>query len=202
MKRLFVWILFLLAAPCFSQSPPPSAEVEVTAAIAELREGLMSSFTKGDLPGLLKYLDPQVVVTWQNGEVCLGPEAVRAFYERTMVGENRLVREIKSEPEVLGRRVYGDWAVSWGNLHDHFVLKDGSDLPFNSVFTATIAKRNDRWLVTAFHTSINAFENPVLATTTQKAGLWATLAGGAIGLVIGALGARLFRRRQSTRDSR
>ena len=35
---------------------------------------------------------------------------------------------------------------AWGNLSDHFVLTNGSDLPFNSVFTATIAKRGDRRL--------------------------------------------------------
>jgi ketosteroid isomerase-like protein len=196
MKSPIVWILFALAVPAFSQSPSPSGTDEATAAITHLREGLVTSFSKGDIDGLLAYLDPDVVVTWQNGEVCRGPEAIRAFYARMMTGDKRVVRQIKSEPEVLGRHVYGGWAVSWGNLHDHFVLTDGSDLPFNSVFTATIAKRGDRWLLTAFHTSVSAFENPVLTVATRKTAIWTGLGGGAAGLLLGLIGARLLTRKK------
>jgi ketosteroid isomerase-like protein len=190
MNKLVLCILLALVAPAFCQSD------DAAAAIMRLREGLVSSFQKGDIDGLLTHLDADVVVTWQNGEVCRGPEAVRAFYARMMTGEKRIVREIKSEPEVLGRQVHGDWAVSWGNLHDHFVLSDGSDLPFNSVFTATIAKRGDRWLVTAFHTSVSAFENPVLALATRKTALWLGLGGGGAGLLLGFVAARLTARRK------
>ncbi len=197
MKKLIVWFLFALAIPGFCQQSAPANAAEATAAITRLREGLVSSFTKGDIDGLLAHLDPEVVVTWQNGEICRGPGAVRAFYARMMTGEQRVVREIKSEPEVLGRQVSGDWAVSWGNLHDHFVLTDGSDLPFNSVFTATIAKRGDRWLVTAFHTSVSAFENPVLALATRKTALWLGLGGSAAGLLLGVVGTRLLARKKT-----
>ncbi len=195
MNKLLVCLLFALAVPAFGQSPATANEA--TAAITQLREGLVTTFKKGDIDGLLAHLDPNVVVTWQNGEICRGPEAVRAFYARMMTGDKRVVREVKSEPEVLGREVNGDWAVSWGNMHDHFVLTDGTDLPFNSVFTATIAKRGDRWLVTAFHTSVSAFENPVLALATRKTALWLGLGGGAVGLLLGILGARLLARKKS-----
>lgn len=192
MKTIVAALLLALALPALCQTPAPD---EATAAIATLREGIVGSFKKCDIDGLLTYLDADVVVTWQNGEVCRGPEAVRAFYSRMMTGDKKIVREIKSEPEVLGRHVHGDWAVSWGNLHDHFVLTDGSDLPFNSVFTATIAKRGDRWLVTAFHTSVSAFENPVIKLTTRKIAFWLCLGAGASGLLLGIAGTRLFARK-------
>ena len=197
MKQLIVWIVFALAVPGFCQPPSATNTDEATAAIAQLREGLVTTFTKGDIDGLLTHLGPDVVVTWQNGEICRGPEAVRAFYARMMTGDKRVEHEIKSAPEVLGRHANGDWAVSWGNLHDHFVLTDGSDLPFNSVFTATIAKRGDRWLVTAFHTSVNAFDNPALTLATHKATLWFGLGGGAAGLLLGVVGARLLGRKRN-----
>ncbi len=132
MRKLIVCLFLALAVPVMAQAPPTTDEA--TASITQLREGLITSFNKGDIDGLLSYLDPNVVVTWQNGEVCRGPGEVRAFYQRMMSGDNRVVREMKCEPEVVGRHIYGDWAVSWGNLHDHFVLNDGSDLPFNSCF--------------------------------------------------------------------
>ncbi|MEI9898409.1 MAG: nuclear transport factor 2 family protein [Chthoniobacter sp.] len=112
MNKLIIWVFLALAVASFGQSAPPADTDEAMAAIGRLREGLVTSFTKGDIDGLLTYLDPDVVVTWQNAEVCRGPEAVRAFYMRMMTGDHRVVREIKSEPEVLGRHVYGDWAVS------------------------------------------------------------------------------------------
>lgn len=183
MNKLMICLLLMLAVPMRGQSPPPADEA--TAAITQLREGLIANFQKGDVDGLLHYVDPAVVVTWQNGEVCHGPEEVRAFYQRMMSGDHRVVRELKTDPEVLGRHVYGDWAVSWGNLHDHFVLNDGSDLPLNSVFTATIAKRGDRWLVVAFHTSVGAFDNPVLSLAEKKTGWWAGAGGAVLGLMLG-----------------
>ena len=184
MKKLIISLLLAVSISAFSQAAPSASQDEAAAAIDRLRDGLVTSFNKGDIEGLLTHLAPDVVVTWQNGEVCRGPEAVRGFYSRMMTGETRVVREIKSAPELLGRQVHGDWAVSWGNLHDHFVLNDGSDLPFHSVFTATTAKRGDRWVVIAFHASVNAFENPVLAVATRKMALWLGLGGGAVGLLI------------------
>lgn len=197
MKTFITFLLLALSLSGLSQNPAPSTPDEVNSAITRLRDGLVSSFKKGDIDGLLTHLDADVVVTWQNGELCRGPEAVRAFYTRMMTGEKRVVREIKSEPEILGRKVYDDWAVSWGNLHDRFVLMDGSDLPFNSVFTATIARRGDRWLVTAFHTSVSVFDNPVLSFATRKTAIWLGLGGGVAGLLLGLILARTFARKKA-----
>jgi ketosteroid isomerase-like protein len=198
MKTSIPCLFLLLSTMGFAQAPDGAVD-PLTPAIDRLREGLVESFQKGDIDSLLTHLDPEVVVTWQNGEVCRGKEEVRAFYERMMNGEKRVVRDIKSKPEILGRHVNGDWAVSWGNLHDHFVLMDGSDLPFNSVFTATIVKRGDRWLVTAFHTSVSVFDNPVLETAVAKIGLWIGLGGGLGGLLVGFLVSRVWRRKSSAK---
>lgn len=183
MKTIVALLFAVLTTTGFAQTT--AAADEASKAIDTLRAGLVDTFTKGDIEGLLQHLATNVVVTWQNGEVCRGREAVRAFYNRMMTGEKPVVREIKSAPEVLGRQVQGDWAVSWGNLHDHFVLTDGSDLAFNSVFTATVAKHGDRWFVTAFHTSTNVFDNPVLALAARKAALWTGIAAVAVGLLAG-----------------
>ncbi|MGH8046327.1 MAG: YybH family protein [Chthoniobacterales bacterium] len=195
MKKLISCLFLILIANGFSQTPANPPSDQSTAEITKLRNGLTESFKSGDIDRLLTYLDPNVVVTWQNGEVCRGREEVKAFYDRMMTGDKRVVREITSTPEVIGRHVYGDWAVSWGNLHEHFVLTDGSDLPFNSVFTATIAKRGDNWLVTAFHASVNAFDNPVLKLGIRKTTLYVGLAAGAAGLIVGLAAALLLRRR-------
>ncbi len=194
MKTTTLFTILLLAATAVAQPPPPSAATDASTAITQLRTGLVESFVKNDIDRLITYLDPDVVVTWQNGEVCRGPEAVRTYYQRMMTGENRIVREVKAEPEVLGRHVYGDWALSWGNLHDHFILTDGRDLPLNTLFTATIKKSGDRWLVSGFHASVNAFDNPVLKLAIRKTSLWTGIGAGIIGLLVGTV---IGRRRRS-----
>src|SRR3954471_4291137 len=106
MKQFIISVFFALAVVASAQPPitqPPPPSLDATEAITHLREGLIDSFNKGDVERLLTYLDMNVVVTWQNGEVCRGPAAVRAYYDKMMQGERRIVREIKSNPEVLGR---------------------------------------------------------------------------------------------------
>lgn len=183
MKTLSILLFVVSTVTGIAQQP--AVPDEAGAAIDALRNGLVESFTKGDIDGLLEHLAPDVLVTWQNGELCRGREEVRAFHNRMMTGDNKIVREVESAPEVLGRQMHGDWAVSWGNLNDHFLLMDGTDLPFDSVFTATISKQGDRWLVTAFHVSINAFENPVVGLAVRKSALWVGGGAGIVALLVG-----------------
>jgi ketosteroid isomerase-like protein len=195
-KRLIVIALASWAGVLFAQTNHVARDLDALEAITRLREGLIDSFTRGDIDRLLKYLDTNVVVTWQNGEVCQGPGEVRAYYQKMMKGDRPVVREVQAKPEVLGRHIYGDWAVSWGNLHDHFILTDGSELPFNTLFTATIARREDRWLVTGFHASVNAFDNPVLWLAVRKVGLWVGIGGVIGGAFIGWIVVRFTGRKR------
>ena len=168
-----------------------------TQAITQLRQELIDSFNKGDLDRLLSHLDPDVVITWQNGEVCRGPEAVRAYYDKMMTGPEKRVEKVSADPKVDDRHVYGDWAVSWGRMNDHFVLTDGSNLDMNSRFTATIAKRGDVWKVSSFHVSVNAFANPILKTVAKKAGGVGAMIGALLGLIIGLIVGRVIGRRRA-----
>jgi ketosteroid isomerase-like protein len=191
-----IFYLCLLTAVASAQTPAVPASVDPTEAITRMREGLVDSFNKRDLERLLSHLDTNVVVTWQNAEVSKGPEDVRAYYQKMMSGERPVVRSVVAKPEIEGRHIYGDWAVSWGSLNDTFTLNDGKELPFNSRFTATIARRGDRWLVTAFHASVNVFQNPVMTLAAKRLGLITGLAGLLLGAVLGLLLGRFFSRRR------
>lgn len=194
MKKLILCWALVQAGWLFGQSAAVvPANLDADAALSRVREGLIDSFRKGDLDRLISFLDADVVATWQNGEVTRGPEAVRAYYNKMMTGEGRVVKEIKAEPEVIGRHLYGDTAVSWGNLHDHFVLMDGSDLPLNTLFTITVTRRADRWLVTGYHASVNAFENPVLKLAVKKTAMWSALIGALAGCLLTIVVVKILR---------
>jgi len=199
-----MFCLMMISASLLAQATQPATQrgagvttADPMQAINLLRQELIDSFNAGDVDRLLSHLDPDVVVTWQNAEVCRGPEAVRAYYNRMMTGPDRIVAKVSANPTVDDRHIYdGTWAVSWGNMHDEFVLTDGKAFRFDSRFTATIARRGEAWKVTSFHASINAFDNPILKIVGRKTGTWGAVAGGVIGLVIGIIVGRVLGRRR------
>ena len=192
---ILAWVFIATASS--AQVKTPSVDGDAEAAITRLREGLIDSFNHQDIDRLLTYLDTNAVVTWQNGEVCEGAGAIKAYYERMMKGDHPVVAKVTCDPEVLGRHYQGDWAISWGNLNDNFVLSDGRVLPLHSHFTATIVHRGDKWLVAAFHVSVNAFDNPVMSLAVKKVSLLTGLTGLAAGFLGGLIVTRLLRRTKS-----
>jgi ketosteroid isomerase-like protein len=190
-------LLFMLSLTLFLNSALAQSNVwslEVDRAIGDLREGLIDSFNKGDIDRLLTFLDTNAVVMWQNGEVCEGTAAVKVYYDKRVKGDHPAVSKVTSEPKILGRRIQGDWAVWWGELNDHVFLSNGQDLPLNSHFTATIAKRGDGWKVSAFHASVNAFSNPITGMAVKKMALVAGIGGIITGVTVGLVIASLRRR--------
>lgn len=196
--RALALVILAGSSIAIAQTTQPVTTTDPTVAIGALRTELIDSFNKADLPRLLSHLDEDVVVTWQNGEVCRGPAQVKAYYDKMMTGPDRRVQSVKADPKVTDRHIYDDgkWAVSWGELNDHFTLTDGSDLAMNSRFTATIARRGDEWKVTSFHVSVNAFDNPVLRLAAKKTALWTGVVVGVIALVVGVIAGRLIARRR------
>jgi len=189
---------YALSSHAQTPTSPAPAQGDASQAVGVLREGLIDSFNKQDIDSLLNYLAPDVVVTWQNGEVCHGPAEVKAYYQKMMKGDQPIVAKVTADPKVDGRQIYGDWAVSFGHLNDRFLLTDGSDLPMDSRFTATISHQGDRWLITAFHLSTNTFDNPVLGYAVKKGATYGALAGAVGGLAIGVLVGAVFARRRKT----
>lgn len=191
----FTIVSLLLTTLASAQTTQAVKDADPMAAINSLRSELVDSFNKGDLDRLLSHLSADVVITWQNGEVCRGPEQVRAYYNRMMTGPDKVVASVKSDPQVTDRHIYGDWAVSYGVMNDHFTLTDGSDVPMNSKFTAAIARSGDAWKITSFHLSVNAFDNAILGVAIRKTATWSIIIAGLLALVVGIVIGRLSKAR-------
>jgi ketosteroid isomerase-like protein len=180
------------SAPGVAAQTNAAATPDDVKQLDELRHGLVDAFNHRDVDAMLHYLDPNVVVVWQNGEINQGPEAVRQYYNRMMV--QGVVKSVSFDPVVQGRACHGNMCVSVGTLQDTFTLSDGRVLPLNSRWSATVLKsEGGAWKIAAFHASANVFENPVINIATRKVGLIAGAGGLLLGLVVGAL---LFRRRK------
>src|SRR5690348_9540060 len=78
-------------APTETKEPAPAAATTKEAAgkedpahgeLRKVRDGLVKAVEARDIDGVLSFLDPNVVVVWQNGETSRGHEGVRAYYNR------------------------------------------------------------------------------------------------------------------------
>jgi len=132
--------------------------------LATLREGLVEGFKKRDIGAMLEFVTPDVVVTWQNGEVSHGKEELRKYIDRMLSGPDSVVSEVDGAPTVEGRKIYDNQIISYGHMNDSFVLRTTKQkLTFDSRFSALIVRDNGRLLLSGLHLSVNAFDNSIMS---------------------------------------
>ncbi len=181
-------ILTLTLAPVAAAQPEDPAHAELRA----LRTELLGAITAGDIERVLPSLHPDVVITWQNGEVNRGRDGVKAFFER--MGRQAFAGyKVPPTPDDLTVLYNGSTAgVSFGRSVGQFNVL-GSSWEFENRWTATVVKQDGRWLLTSYHVSWNALDNPLLNSATR-----ALYGVGAAAFVAGGLiGAWLMRRRRA-----
>lgn len=149
-----------------------------------LRTEVVAAITKGDNDAVMKHVHPNVVVTWQNAEVCRGVQGLRDFFNK-MAKDTFKGYKVPPTPDDLTVLYGGDTGVSYGYIVAEYNLL-GKVLEFKSRYTATIVKENGRWLLASYHVSLNALDNPILAAA-KKSLLWVGVGAGVGGLIVGLL---------------
>jgi ketosteroid isomerase-like protein len=167
--------------------------------LVEVREGLAKAYNTGDLDLLLSYCHDDVIAVWQTGHVAMGHQGVRDVVNE-ITKEGGVLAGYSANPTVEHRTLLSDGnvVVSMGKLNDTYTLTQpkGTEVQLNSNWTAALAKFDDRWLVTSFHVSANAFDNEVITLYSNMARWFNGAIGGAIGLVVGLVIGIFFARRK------
>jgi uncharacterized protein (TIGR02246 family) len=194
---LFTLLLCVSLTPLVHGQEPVSDEATHNE-LRALRDALLAAFDKVDIEAMLKLVHPNVVFTAMNAEVCRGPEQIRAYLNRMMTGPNRVVERVKFNVTVdtLSILYGGDTGVAYGSSLDHYTLTDGSDFEVKTRWSATVVKENNRWLLASVQSSANLFDNPLL-TYVQRLVYWGSGGAGAIGLLVGLLVGRIFKRNRA-----
>jgi uncharacterized protein (TIGR02246 family) len=192
----------LLAPLSYAQENEPAKEDAAHEELRELRRGLVAAVGNNDLDGILNHLHKDVVLTWLNGEQSRGHEQVSEYYNRMMKGEKRIVQSFSVE-DVEAKELtllYGDdTGVAYGTAKSHFVLTDGRDVIIEGPWTATMVKEDGKWVISAFHSSVNMFDNPILGMATGWIAKAAAIAG-VIGLLLGVGVVLVLKRGRSKSD--
>lgn len=149
-----------------------------------LRTEVIAAITKGDNEAVMKHVHPNVVVTWQNAEVCRGVQGLRDFFNK-MAKDTFRGYKVPPTPDDLTILHGGDTGVSFGHIVAEYNLL-GKILEFRSRYTATLVKENGRWLLASYHVSLNALDNPIIGAAKQSL-LWVGVGAGGLGLVVGLI---------------
>jgi ketosteroid isomerase-like protein len=197
-------LLGMLSAPGWGQTPATNAapaEAPVTVAethdaLRRVRDEMLDAWKRRDIDALLAHVDPNVVVTWQNGTVSRGPDAIRAFYKSMLAGDAGVLASINSTLTVDDLSVLQgpDTAIAFGNIHDDMTFKrplffaGPTTLSLNSRWTATLVRKAGEWKLASYQAGVNPFSNPILEMATRAAGR----IGAAVGFIIGVLVALLI----------
>lgn len=191
---------------------PLSAQADaIHEELRALRTAMLDAWMRRDLDALLVHVDPDVVVTWHNGEVSRGHEGIRKFYAEVLGGEDAIIASIDSTLEMQELSILHapDAAVAFGTIRDEITFNQsaagaafigaGTEIALDSHWTATLARKNGRWLLTAYHVSANIFSNPVLSLATSATRWIAGLVGLLAGIVLAIVVMRFVPRRVAGR---
>lgn len=157
--------------------------------LRELKRELTEAVNKNDINAVMARLDKDVVITWENGTVSRGPDQVKEFLEKMTKGDKPVFKTFKTEPEVKELTLlYADKTVgvAFGHSKDQRVLADGTELSTTTHWSATLVKKDGKWLIASFHGSGNVFDNPVLNMAVKRTATWVGIGAGAGGLLLGA----------------
>lgn len=190
--KTFLWLLLvpLWLVSLSAQTSTPAAEAPAHNELRALRAQVIEAITQGDFEGVARHVHPNVVVTWQNAEVCRGIDGLRAFFER--MGKDAFQGyKVPPTPDELTILHGDDTGVSFGHVVATYRLL-GREFEFTSRWTATLVRENGQWLLASYHVSLNGLDNPILGAA-KRGLLWAAGIAALGGLVIG----RLFGKRRS-----
>ncbi len=188
----FCLALLLMVSAASAQDPAamPAEDHDGLRALAATME---EALNRRDLDTLLANVDDNVAFTAMNAETGYGKQHIRDYFDRMLNGPNKIVQDIKVDfvPDKLSVFYGPDVAVSAGNAASHYELTNGLKFDIDARWTATLVRKDGRWLVGAFHYSANVFRNPIM----EKQRRFLVMAGGGVAILLGVIGFIVGRRR-------
>lgn len=189
------WTIAALLAAGSVAAQPPAKEDAAHEQLRTLRREMVEAVNAGDIDRLLTHLDDDVVVTFMDAEVARKPAGVKAYLDRMLKGDARVVKAFHCDPTVDElTHLYGDTGVAFGSSKDSYSLTDGREFSATTRWTGTLVRKGDRWKVASFHASESVFNNPIL-DLAKRALYWTGGVAGVAGLLAGIVVGRVTKKR-------
>lgn len=174
--------------PTKKEQQPKGKEDPAHEELRALRGKLVDAIGKVDVEALLALCDKDVVLTAQHGEVAHGHDGLKKYMEKMMTGPNNIVKSYSVDPTVDTLSILhgGDTAIAYGSSKDRFVLTNGTEFALDCRWTATLVKKDGKWLVAGLHSSANVLDNAILNNATSWIFKAAAIAG-VVGILLGVV---------------
>lgn len=188
--RLFFSVLCLIAFGAFAQDDP---HTEDRKALLKIMREVEASINEQSIDRMLTQMDQNATVTWWNGEVSRGHADIKAYYERMMKLEGKILNKYTSVAKLGASARFlgnGDVAIADGSSEDEFFPVARGSFRLSSRWSSTLVKTNGEWKTVSLHLSSNVFNNSLI--DEAKTALWFVGLGGlAGGLLLGWLFVRI-----------
>ncbi len=163
--------------------------------LRQLRATLEKAMNEKDIKTILAHVDDNVIFTTMNGDVVTGKEKLGAYYNKMMVGPDRIIDSVQSKfiADDLSVLLEDDVAIAHGHSEDRYQLIAGKELNLTALWSSTLIHRSGGWKIASFHYSVDMFENPIVAA--QQKSLWMV---GAAGFLLALATFFIGRRRKKT----
>ncbi|HEX7260550.1 MAG TPA: nuclear transport factor 2 family protein, partial [Luteolibacter sp.] len=108
MRKILATLLTMLTLVATSSAEDPAHQE-----LRNLRTEIVAAITKGDIDTVLTHVHPDVVVTWQNSEVCRGRQGLKDFFYK-MGKKSFKGYKVPPTPDELTILHGGDTGISFG----------------------------------------------------------------------------------------
>jgi len=180
------------SVPALAEPAREADQQELRLMLVETRE----AFNQRQIERLAPLLHDHFSMIFSDGTLITDPASLKTWYKNlfdpaTGLLQSLTINPVPDEPaQLLGQ----DTAIGHGTSTDLFVTRDGHKREVRSRWTATVVKSAGKWRLAGLQAGTNIFDNPVLDEYKAAIARTSTICG-VVGLLAGALGAGLFRRR-------
>jgi ketosteroid isomerase-like protein len=189
-----------LGAPAASFAAEADIHAADRQALLKIFQEMEDGINAQDVGRMIAQMHADATVTWLNGEVSRGHDEIRAYYDRMVKGERRILEKYLTAAKVGAPARFigsgGDVAVAYGTMADQFFPVSRGPFTLDSRWTSTSTKVDGQWKIAALHLSANVFTNPLI-DEAKNAAPYAGAGGAIIGFALAWILGRLMRRPRS-----
>lgn len=205
---LVVSLFISLAASTAMAVESPKVQVETGdahakdhAELTKLREVTEKAINTRDFEALKPFLvNDNLTVITVDGQKFVSLNAFRDYWTKLFENKAFGIDKIEVKPVADGPTEFlsDSVGICHGTSNDSYYFKSGEVRVMPERWSAVVVKEGDVWKVSRIIFSANILDNPVVTTIKddiQKFVIIAVLAGALVGIVIGALGASMMRKK-------
>jgi ketosteroid isomerase-like protein len=163
-------------------------------ALLKILSAVEAAINAQDIEGIVAQMSPDCTVTWWNAEISRGHDEIRAYYQRMVKGEGRIISKYTTQAKLGAHARFvgsgADVALADGSMEDEFFPIIRGPFKLNSRWSATAAKVGGEWKIVNLHLSSNVFTNTLISELTRA--IWMV---GSATFVIGGLAGWFLGRR-------